>query len=117
MPSPIAVGEYFLVVSDGGIASCFQAENGNRLWMERLGTHFSSSPVTAGGLVYFSSDEGNTTVVRPGEKLDVVAENKLGEYCYASPAISHGQILWRGEKHLLCVGAAESAQRDAKSPR
>ncbi len=115
VPSPIAVGEYFLVVSDGGIASCFQAENGNRLWMERLGTHFSSSPVTAGGLVYFSSDEGNTTVVRPGEKLDVVAENKLGEYCYASPAISHGQILWRGEKHLLCVGAAETAQRD--SPR
>jgi outer membrane protein assembly factor BamB len=114
VPSPIAVGEYFLAVSDGGIASCFQADSGERLWMERLGTHFSSSPVTASGLVYFSSDEGNTTVVRPGEKLDVVAENKLGEYCYASPAISQGQIFWRGEKHLICIGAAETDARAAK---
>ena len=58
--------------------------------MERLGTHFSGSLVSAGGLVYFTSDDGTTRIVRPGAKLDVVAENELGEYCYASPAISRG---------------------------
>lgn len=42
VPSPIAAGDYFLVVSDGGVASCFEAESGNRVWMERLGTHFST---------------------------------------------------------------------------
>ncbi len=104
VPSPIAAGEYFLVVSDGGIASCFEAASGKRLWMERLGTHYSSSLVSAGGLVYFTSDEGHTTIVRPGPKLDVVAENDLGEYCYASPAISHGQMFFRGEKHLISIG-------------
>ena len=41
----------------------------------------------------------------PERKLDVVSENPLGEYCYASPAISQGQIIMRGEKHLFCVGA------------
>ena len=104
VPSPIAAGDYFLVVSDGGIASCFDAAGGKRLWMERLGTHYSSSLVSAGGLVYFTSDEGHTTVVRPGPKLDVVAENELGEYCYASPAVSHGHMLFRGEKHLISIG-------------
>ncbi len=104
VPSPIAVGNYFLAVSDGGVASCFEAETGNRVWMERLGTHYSSSLVSAMGLVYFTSDEGNTTVVRPGPTLDVVAQNKLGEYSYASPAISHGQFIFRGEKHLICIG-------------
>jgi len=104
VPSPIAVGDYFLVVSDGGVASCFTASTGDRVWMERIGTHYSSSLVEAAGLVYFTSDEGNTTVIRPGNKLEIVAENKLGEYSYASPAISQGQLIFRGEKHLIAIG-------------
>lgn len=104
VPSPIAEGEYFLAVSDGGVASCFEAATGERVWMERLGTHYSSSLVSAGGLVYFTSDEGATTIVRPGPKLNIVGENHLGEYMYASPAISRGQIFLRGEKNLYCVG-------------
>jgi hypothetical protein len=105
VPSPIAEGDYFLVISDGGIASCFEAETGNRLWMERLGpAHYSASLVSAGGLVYFLADDGTTTVVRPGPKLDVTATNELGEACFASPAISQGQLFLRGEKHLYCIG-------------
>ena len=73
------------------------------------GKHYSASLVTAGGLVYFLADDGITKVVRPGPKLDVVAENPLGEYCYASPAISQGQVFIRGEKHLFCIGKAASA--------
>jgi outer membrane protein assembly factor BamB len=114
VPSPIVEREFFLNVTDGGVASCFEAATGNRAWMERLGTHYSSSLVSAAGLVYFTSDEGNTTIVRPGAKLDIVAENKLGEYCYASPAISQGQIFFRGEKNLYCIGPAASAKSAAK---
>jgi hypothetical protein len=43
-------------------------------------------------------------VVRPGDELAVVATNKLGEYCYASPAISQGKLFIRGDKHLFCIG-------------
>jgi outer membrane protein assembly factor BamB len=104
VPSPIAVGDYFLVVSDGGIASCFVAETGERPWTERIGKHYSASLVTAGGLVYFTADDGITKIVRPGAQLDVVAENALDEYVYASPAISDGKIYIRGEKSLYCIG-------------
>ncbi len=106
VPSPIAVGNYFLVVSDDGIASCFDAETGTRHWMERLGKHYSSSLLTANGLVYFTADDGVTKLVRPGEKLDVVAENTLDEYTYASPAVNDGKLYLRGEKHLYCIGSA-----------
>jgi len=105
VPSPIVGGggKYFLVVSDGGIASCFEASTGKRHWMERIGPHYSASAVEADGLVHFLSDEGVTTIVRPGETFDVVAKNPLGEECYASPAISHGRIYIRAEGHLYCI--------------
>ncbi len=105
VPSPIVEGPYFLIVSDNGIASGFEAKNGNRLWMERLGGGHSASTVSAGGLVYFVSDKGVTTVVRPGKKFEVVAKNELGERCSASPAISGGTIYIRGHKNLFAIKA------------
>ncbi|MBL69282.1 MAG: serine/threonine protein kinase [Verrucomicrobiales bacterium] len=104
VPSPIVVGKYFLVVSDSGIASCFDAASGERLWMERLGGGHSASPVSAGGMVYFVSDKGVTTVLKPGREFKVVARNEIGELVSSSPAISQGQIFIRGGKHLFCIG-------------
>ena len=103
VPSPIAFGPYFLVVADNGVATCFEAKTGKSCWRERLGPHYSASLVSANGLVYFLSDKGVMTVVKPGEKLEVVARNELGENTYASPAISDGQIFLRGAKHLYCI--------------
>lgn len=105
VPSPVAVGDYFLLVSDGGIASCFEIASGRRLWMERLGTAFSASAITAGGLVYFTDERGTTTVVRPGPALDVVARNDLGEAVFASPAVGGYDLLLRGERHLFSIAS------------
>lgn len=104
VPSPVAVGKYFLVVSDNGIGSCFEARSGKRVWKQRMGRRFSASLVTAGGLAYFLDDDGNCTVVKPGPEYRVVAKNRLGEATYASPAISRGQLFIRGENHLFCIG-------------
>jgi outer membrane protein assembly factor BamB len=105
VPSPVLVGDYLLVADDNGTANCFEAKTGKRQWRARLGKHYSASLVTAGGLAYFLADDGVTKIVRPGAEENVIAENALGEYCYASPAISDGQIFIRGEKHLFCIGS------------
>ncbi len=112
VPSPILSedGRFLLVVSDDGITSCFEAQSGQRYWMERLAGHTSASPVRAGALVYFLSDAGVSTIVRPGEKLDVVAVNNLGQSCFSSPAIGPGRIYVRGEKHLWAIGPARSRE-------
>ena len=111
VPSPIALGDYFLIVSDEGIASCYEAASGRRTWRQRIGPHYSASLVSAGGLAYFLSDEGVTTVVKPGEKYQAAAVNPLGEACYASPAISQGQIFLRAEKHLYAIGEGAKLTR------
>jgi outer membrane protein assembly factor BamB len=105
VPSPVLVDEYLLVADDRGTANCFDTATGKRHWQARLGNHYSASLVAAEGLVYFLADDGTTKLVRPGPKPEIVAENALGEYCYASPAISQGQLFIRGEKHLYCIGA------------
>ena len=104
VPSPIVVGDYFLIVADNGIASCYLADSGEMQWKERLGRRYSASLVSAGGLAYFLSDDGLCNVVKPGKKFTEVAKNELGEATYASPAISHGKIYMRGEKHLYAIG-------------
>jgi outer membrane protein assembly factor BamB len=104
VPSPVVAGNYLLVADDRGTANCFDAASGQRLWQERLGSQFSASLVTAGGLVYFTADDGVTKVVRPGPKLEVLAENPLGERCSSSPAIAGGRIYLRGDEHLFCIG-------------
>jgi outer membrane protein assembly factor BamB len=104
VPSPIIEGDYFLVVSDSGVAHCFDAAGGRIIWQERLGEHHASL-VSANGLVYFLNDNGVMNVVRPGETYKRVASNTIGEKTFASPAISDGQLFIRGEKHLFCIGA------------
>ncbi len=103
VPSPIIEGDYFLVVSDSGVAHCFNAASGKILWQERLGEHHASL-VSANGLVYFLNDNGVMNVVRPGQAFDRVSTNVIGEKTFASPAISDGQLFLRGEKHLFCIG-------------
>jgi outer membrane protein assembly factor BamB len=104
VPSPIAHGKYFFLVSDEGWAHCFEARTGKRLWLRQLGRHHSASPVAADGLLYFTDDDGVTCVVRAGPRFELVARNELGEECYASPAVSRGQIFLRTTGHLWCIG-------------
>jgi outer membrane protein assembly factor BamB len=102
VPSPIVAGDFFLIVSDQGVANCFDAASGEILWQERVGDHHASL-VSANGLVYFLSDQGVMRVVKPGRKFELIAQDELGETCFASPAISAGEILLRGNKHLFCI--------------
>jgi outer membrane protein assembly factor BamB len=110
VPSPIAANGHFYVVSDLGYLSCLETQTGKRVWMERLGRHHSASPVLADGYLYFPADDGVTYVLRASDKFEVVHKNALGEECYASPAVAHGQLFLRGLHNLYCIGkAAEKA--------
>ncbi len=103
VPSPVACGDYFMLVSDGGISTCYESVSGKIQWQERLGPHYSGSLITANGLVYFTDDRGTTKVIKPGPTLNVIAENKLPEDTFASPAISQGRLLLRGTDSLFCI--------------
>jgi outer membrane protein assembly factor BamB len=106
VPSPIAHGHHFYVMSDLGYLSCFEARTGKRLWMEKLGRHHSASPAAAEGRLYCVDDDGITHIVKAGPTFEVLSRNALGDACYASPAIARGQIFIRTLHDLYCIGDA-----------
>jgi outer membrane protein assembly factor BamB len=103
VPSLLVAGDFLLSINNSGVAFCYEAATGKVLWQERLGRHHAS-PVLVGGLVFFISDDGQINVVKPGARFERVAKYELGESCYASPAISDGQVFLRGFQHLFCLG-------------
>jgi len=61
--------------------------------------------VMAEGRAYVTNQAGTTVVFRPNpEKFEGLAENKLGEHCNATPALSNGQVFIRTFEHLYCIG-------------
>jgi outer membrane protein assembly factor BamB len=104
VPSMVYVEPHLFAVTDNGIATCMEAATGKILWQERLGGNYSASPVAAEGRIYFTSDEGLTTVVAASPEFQRLAENRLNDKVQASAAFSQGQIFLRTERHLFAIG-------------
>ena len=103
--SPTLHDGLLYMITRSGTASCVVAETGEFAWRERLGGMFYASVVAGDGKAYFTSLDGETTVVRLGRQYDELAKNAIGEGISASPAIAAGRLFIRGEKHLFCIGA------------
>ncbi len=102
-PSPILIGGELYVVNDGGILSCVDAKTGAVLWQQRLSGSYSASPLHADGRIYFSSEQGVTTVLVPGKEFRRVATNALDGAILSSIAVSQGAFFIRTDTHLYRV--------------
>lgn len=103
VPSPVCTDDYLFSTMTNGQVHCIEVATGNIMWTENLGKQYSS-PVLANGLVYMPNDDGVITVIKPGSKFEMVAQNSIGERMNASPAISKGKIYLRGDSHIFCIG-------------
>ena len=102
-PSPILVNGRLYVISDGGILTCLDAKSGKEVWSERLEGEYSASPIYADGHLFFCSQFGVTTVVKPGDKLEKVATNTLPDGLMSSPAVSGKALFLRTKTHLYRI--------------
>ena len=104
-PSPILVDGQVIMVSNKGIVTSVNLESGDRNWVLRIGGNFSSSPIYAGGLLYFCSEEGVTKIVDPhAEKPHLVKANRLDGQIMASPIVVGQDLLIRTSKALYRIG-------------
>jgi outer membrane protein assembly factor BamB len=110
--SPLVVEGLFYSMNDSGILTCLDAKTGEEVWKERIGGSFSASPLYADGRIYLFDEAGKCTVIKPGRKLDILAENTLPTGCMASPAVDGKSLIVRTKTHLYRLeGGAPSAPR------
>ena len=62
-----------------------------------------ASPITANGLIYFFSEEGEVSVIKAAAEFEIVAKNRLAEGGRASIAAAHGCLLVRSFGHLYRI--------------
>lgn len=108
IPAPLEFMDQVYAVTNGGIVTALEARTGKLAYRARLGAGggYFSSPVAAGGKVYFSSADGVISVVAPGGQLNVLARNDLGEPIFATPAMVDNTIYVRTAGHLYAFGDA-----------
>jgi outer membrane protein assembly factor BamB len=106
VPTPLARGDYFYLVTDSGLASCLEIQTGKFAWADkRLGSAVTASPVMIDGKVFVVGENGETTVYEATPSgFEVLAKNELGEEVKASPAVANGRLYIRGKNHLFCIG-------------
>jgi outer membrane protein assembly factor BamB len=102
VPTPLLHDGRIYLTRNGGIVTCLDASSGKVVYRERSGAGgpYYSSPILAGGRIYVGSGEGTVVVFSPGEKLNVLARNDLGEEVFATPAVVDGTLYVRTSTHM-----------------
>lgn len=105
--SPVLHEGKFYALTDNGMLSCFDAKTGQTYYHQvRLPKpdNFKASPVGANGKLYLASESGDVTIVKMGEKFEVMKVNTIeDEFFIATPIIVEGQLFLRGRNTLYCI--------------
>ena len=104
LAAPLLIGNRVFMITDKGVANCVDADTSEEIWKDRVGGTHVASPVTANGLIYFCSEEGDTTIIKASDKFEIVSKNTLAEGMRASPAVANGRLYLRTFGHLYCIG-------------
>jgi outer membrane protein assembly factor BamB len=106
VPSPLYYNGRLYTFQNGGLVFCREAKTGELVYSGRLGApgYYYSSPVAADDKVYIASEEGVVVVLDAGEKLNILAKNKLDGAILATPALAGSNIYVRTENHLYAFG-------------
>ncbi len=102
--SPLAAKGLVIMAASYGTVSCFDAETGERYWLQEYDEGFYSSPILVGDLVYLMDMAGVMYIFKADKTFQAVGRGDLGERAMTIPAFMHDRIYIRGEKHLFCIG-------------
>jgi outer membrane protein assembly factor BamB len=104
VPSALFYCDHLYFVNDRGVAGCYQARSGKKVWLEQLQGTFSSSPVIIDGKLYACNEDGDVYVLAAESTFRELARNSVSEKVVASPAVSNNCLFIRTDRHLICIG-------------
>lgn len=105
--SPVSNGEFVFTANSGGMAVCYEAKTGKKVWEHDFETEFQASPTIVGDRLYLLGQKGAMIVVQAAAEFKELARSQLEDKFMASPAIAQNHIFLRGQKQLYCLGAKD----------
>jgi outer membrane protein assembly factor BamB len=94
--SLLVYADHVYSFTDGGILYCWRLSDGQEMWRERLQGPVSSSPVLAGGNIYWANERGTWYVFRPNpQRFELIAQNQLGDEGFTSAAAVRDELYIR----------------------
>lgn len=113
MSTPVVYGDYLYLGNSNGVVRCFNARTGEKVYEERLesGAAIISSPVAADGKIYCASENGTVYALAAGPEFKVLARNKMGQPCFATPAILQGTLYIRTTESLFTINWPDRRRR------
>jgi len=109
-PTPIVYGDLLYCLADNGVLSSYDAKTGELVYQQRLPTSFSASPVAADGRLYLASEDGDVFVVKAGRQYELLSKNVTGQPLMATPAITQGMLIVRGDNAIYALGQRKTAK-------
>jgi len=106
VPSPLLYGDtLYYLKSNSGILTAVDTGTGEpRFGPERLEVkNVYASPIAAADRVYVVGRDGDAAVLRHGDRLDVLAVNRLDDGFDASPVAVGRTLYLRGRQHLYAL--------------
>ena len=102
VPSMICIESGLYMIMDGGIMVCLNHGTGKIIFRDRLGAPgaYLSSPLFANGHIYLASYNGKITIIKPGNKLNIIARIDLHEKIAASPVALEKMLYIRTDSAL-----------------
>jgi len=107
VPSPLLYGgKLYFLKSNLNMLSCLDAKTGESYYSRKRLNNVQgvyASPVAAKDRVYVVGRNGVCVVIRHGQRLEILATNRLDDSFSASPVIVGKDLYLRGHKYLYCL--------------
>jgi outer membrane protein assembly factor BamB len=101
--SPIVIDDALYCVSNSGVLTCLQANDGQIRWQQRLEGRYTSSPLFVDGKLYITNQSGITTILAPGAHYLEITRNIVFGETMATLAVSGSSLLLRTDPVLYCI--------------
>ena len=105
IPTPVIYGDQLYILQDNGVLAAYKVATGEHIYQERLGGTGGRSARRRSRRTErsTSSEDGDVFVVKAGPAYELLAKNPVGEVLMATPAISDGLIIFRGQKNVIAI--------------
>jgi outer membrane protein assembly factor BamB len=101
--APLLYQNVLYVIRNGGILATIDPESGKMLNEARLKDaigEYYAQPVAGDGKIYFISKDGKASVIKAGEKWELLSSGNFDAQVIATPAIANGRIYVRTSEAL-----------------